>query len=99
MKLIIAIVRPFLIDRIVVALEDIEDFPGATVLPAQGFGRRHGYSRDEMLNPLHEARQIEIIAPDEMVEQIVDVIREHAHTGRKGDGIVCVLPVAETVRI
>ena len=40
MKMIIAVVRPFLIDRIVAALEDTENFPGITVTDAAGFGQR-----------------------------------------------------------
>lgn len=99
MKLIIAFVRPFLIDRIIVALEDIDEFPGATIVEVKGFGRGLRYSRDEMLNPLHETKQIEIVVPDEMVERIVTVIREQAHTGRKGDGFVCILPIVGTVLI
>jgi nitrogen regulatory protein PII len=99
MKLIIAIVRPFLIDRIVVALEDIENFPGATFIDVEGFGPRLRATRDDMLNPLHTRKQIEIAAPDEMVEQIVSVIQEHAHTGKKGDGIIVVVPVKDSVII
>lgn len=100
MKLIIAIVRPFLIDRIVVALEDIENFPGATFVDTEGFGQRlRTTNRDDMLNPLHTRKQIEIAAADEMVEQIVSVIREHAHTGKKGDGIILVVPVEDAVLI
>ena len=99
MKLIIAVVRPFLIDRIIVALEDVENFPGATVLQAEGFGQRLRYTRDDMLNPLHPIRQIEIIAPDEMVEQIVTVVRDHARTGKKGDGIIFVVALENIVSI
>ncbi|KXJ98028.1 MAG: nitrogen regulatory protein P-II [Acidobacteria bacterium OLB17] len=99
MKLIIAVVRPFLIDRIVVALEDIEGFPGATFIEARGFGQRLEYSRDDMLNPLHETKQVEIVAPDEMVERIVATISEHAHTGKRGDGIIFVLPLEDVTLI
>ena len=99
MKLIIAIVRPFLVDRIVVALEDIEKFPGATFINSEGFGQRLKHSRQDMLNPLHPTKQIEIAANDYMVEQIVEVIREHAHTGKKGDGIIFVLPLEDSILI
>ena len=40
MKLIFAAVRPSMIDRIVAALEEIQDFPGVTVSDTEGFGRR-----------------------------------------------------------
>lgn len=99
MKLIIAIVRPHTIDRIVVALENIENFPGVTVTEAEGFGQRLRTSRYDSLNPFQETRQIEIAAPDEMVETLIETIHEHAHTGKKGDGIIFVLPVEKTVLI
>lgn len=99
MKLIIAIVRPFLIDRIIVALEDIKNFPGATFVDTEGFGQGLRTSRDDMLNPLHTRKQIEIAAPDEMVNQIVSVIREQAHTGKKGDGVIFILPIETAIVI
>ena len=98
-KLIIAVVRPFLIDKIVVALEDIEKFPGITVAEAEGFGHRLRNTLDDALNPFHPKKQIIISASVEMVEEIVEAIRKHAHTGKKGDGIIWVLPIEETIVI
>jgi len=99
MKLIIAILRPFLIDKIVVALEDIENFPGITVMEAEGFASRLRITFEDTLNPFKPKKQIEVAAPDEMVEQIVAVIREHAHTGKKGDGIIWILPIEQSILI
>lgn len=99
MKLIVAIVRPFTIEKMVVAFEDIENFPGVTITDAEGFGHRLRISVDDALSPLKRNRRIEIAAPDEMVEQIVSVIREHAHTGKKGDGIILMVPVEDAVLI
>ena len=99
MKLIIAIVRPHTIDKIVVALEDIENFPGITVTDVEGFGKRLQTPGYDALNPFKLKKQIEIAANDEMVEQIVAALREHAHTGKKGDGIILVLPIEEAVLI
>ncbi len=99
MKLIIAIVRPHALDRIVVALEDIENFPGITITDVEGFGQRLRISRHDSLNPFQLKKQIEIAANDEMVEEIVAAIREHAHTGKKGDGIIFVLPIEQAVII
>lgn len=98
-KLIIAVVRPFLLDKIVVALEDIEKFPGITVTDAEGFGHRLRNTLDDALNPFHPKKQIEISAPLEMVEEIVEAIQTHAHTGKKGDGIIWVLPIEQTIVI
>lgn len=99
MKLIIAIVRPHTIDKIVVALEDIENFPGITVTDVEGFGQRLRTSAYDALNPFKLKKQIEIAANDDMVEQIVSMIRERSHTGKKGDGIILVVPIEEAVLI
>jgi nitrogen regulatory protein P-II 1 len=99
MNLIIAIVRPHTIDKIVVALEDIENFPGITVTDVEGFGQRLRTSAYDALNPFKLKKQIEIAANDEMVEQIITAIRENAHTGKKGDGIIVVLPIDEAFLI
>ena len=98
-KLIIAVVRPFLLDKIVVALEDIEKFPGITVTDAEGFGHRLRNTLDDALNPFHPKKQIEISAPVEMVAEIVEAIRRYAHTGKKGDGIIWVLPIEQAIVI
>lgn len=98
-KLIIAVVRPFLVDKLVVAFEDVENFPGITVVDAHGFGRRVNKTWDETLNPFHPKKQIEIAAPVGMVEEIIQVIHDHAHTGKKGDGMIFVLPLEQTIRI
>ncbi len=99
MKLITAIVRPFMIDRIVVGLEEIENFPGITVSEAEGFGRRLQNRPDDVLNPFKPKKRIEIACNDEMVDQIVAALRSNAHTGKKGDGIIFVLPVESAVLI
>lgn len=98
MKLIIAVVRPFVIDRLVVALENIENFPGMTIVDTEGFGQRVK-TPDDAINPLKPNKRIEIVTPEQMVETIVAAIKEHAHTGRKGDGFVIVLEVEESTLI
>ncbi len=99
MKLIIAIVRPHTLDRIVVALENIENFPGITVTDVEGFGQRLQTTMSDSLNPFKLKKQIEIAANNDIVEQIVAAIREHAHTGKKGDGVVFVVPIEQAVII
>ena len=99
MKLIIAVVRPHTIDRIVCALEDIEKFPGITVSDAEGFGQRLRTTSYDALSPFKEKRRIEIAANDEMVEPIVLAIRRSAHTGKKGDGIILVVPIENAVLV
>ena len=99
MKLIAAIVRPFTIEKLVVAFEDIENFPGMTMTDAAGFGHGPRSAAVDALDPFRRAKRIEIACNDEMVEQIVSAIREHAHTGKKGDGIIFVLPIEKVVLI
>lgn len=94
MKLIIAVVRPFTIDKIIAAFENIENFPGMTVVDSEGFGQRLRTSYDA-LDPLKPNKRIEITCSDDMADEIVAAIREHAHTGKKGDGLVIVLPVED----
>ena len=99
MKLIVAIVRPFTIEKMVVAFEDIENFPGMTVTESTGFGQRLRNTVIDSLDPFRPNRRIEIACNDEMADQIVDVIKQHAHTGKKGDGIIMVLPVEQGIVI
>lgn len=98
MKLIIAIVRPFVVDRLLIAFEDIENFPGMTMFDSEGFGQRLKTSADE-INPFKPNKRIEIACNDEMVEGIVAAIRTNAHTGKKGDGIIIVVPIENAVLI
>jgi len=99
MKLITAIVRPFTLDKIVVALEELDNFPGITVTDAEGFGQRLRTGSSDALNPFKEKKRIEIACNDEIVERIVEAIRTQAHTGKKGDGIILVMPIEDAVLI
>ena len=93
MKLIIAIVRPFTVEKIVTAFENIEGFPGMTVTDSAGFGQRLLTTANDALDPFKQNKRIEIAANEEIVESIVAAIRHNAHTGKKGDGIILVLPI------
>lgn len=99
MKLIVAMVRPFTVEKIVIAFEGIEGFPGMTVVDSEGFGQRLGTSASDSLYPFQLNKRIEIAANDEMIETIIQAIRQNAHTGRKGDGLILVVPVEQAVYI
>ena len=106
MKMITAMVQPFMLSKVTGALEEIEGFPGMTVTDARGFGREKSAHRagaphrvvEDFVEYVKKAR-IEIVARDEMVDSIVDTIVRTAHTGRGGDGKVFVWPVERAVRI
>ena len=98
MKLIVAIVRPNVIDRLTVAFEDIEGFPGVTVMNTEGFGLRVR-THEDALNPFRPNRRIEIASPDDKVEEIVSAIKDHGHTGRKGDGFIIILDIESSLFI
>lgn len=99
MKLIVAIVRPFRLEKIVSAFEEIEGFPGMTVTDAEGFGRRFGSALYDALDPFMPGKRLEIAANDELADEIVAAIKQHAHTGKKGDGLVMVLNIENAVLI
>lgn len=101
MKMIVAVIQPFTLNRVTAALEEITDFPGITVFDVRGFGRRidRQGNRINILNPYKPKIQIEIVAPDELIEQVVSTIEKHAHTGNHGDGKIIVLPVETVVRV
>ncbi len=106
MKIITAIVQPFMLSKVTHELEEIEGFPGMTVADVRGFGRGKS-THDEgaphrvvedFVEYVKKAR-VEIVARDEMVDQIVETIARAAHTGNRGDGKVFVWPVEHAVRI
>ena len=106
MKIITAIVQPFMLSKVTHALEEIEGFPGMTITDARGFGReKSAHDKgaphrviEDFVEYVKKTR-IEIVAHDEMVEQIVDTISRAAHTGNRGDGKVFVWRVERALRI
>jgi len=106
MKIVTAMVQPFMLSKVTGALEAIEGFPGMTVTDVRGFGREkslhdqgapHRVSED-FVEYVKKAR-IEIVAHDDMIDRIVETIVNTAHTGNKGDGKVFVWNVERAVRI
>ena len=76
---------------------------GLTVTEVKGFGRQKGHTElyrgaEYVVDFLPKAK-LEILAPEEQVDDIIDAIMTAAHTGRIGDGKIFVLPVDDVVRI
>ncbi|MEL7128316.1 MAG: P-II family nitrogen regulator [Pseudomonadota bacterium] len=102
MKKIEAVIKPFKLDDVKEALHGV-GMQGMTVLEAKGFGRQRGhtelYRGAEYVVDFLPKLKIEIIVPDDAVEQAIDVITAAAHTGKIGDGKIFISDVAEAVRI
>ncbi len=102
MKKIEAIIKPFKLDEVKEALNDI-GLKGITVLEAKGFGRQKGhtelYRGAEYVVDFLPKIKIEIAVKDDMVDKVIDAIVSAANTGRIGDGKIFVLPIEEVIRI
>ena len=101
MKMIIAIIQPFMLNKLTSELEMINDFPGMTVSDVRGFGRRVDSQGKQLteLQPYHAKTRVEIAVREEMVETVVEKIKRFARTGNHGDGKIFVIPVESALRI
>jgi len=102
MKLVTAIVKPFKLEDVKVALEG-RGIHGMTVSEASGFGRQRGhtevYRGAEYTVDLVPKVRIEVLVDDEDAEGVVDAIVAAAQSGRIGDGKVWVIPVDSVTRV
>lgn len=102
MKKVEVIIKPFKLDAVKTALNDI-GIKGMTVSEVKGYGRQKGhteiYRGAEYKVDFLPKVKIEIIVEADMVEKIIDVVVEAARTGKIGDGKIFVLPVEKVVRV
>lgn len=102
MKLITAIVKPFKLDDVKEALK-AAGVQGITVSEVKGFGRQGGhtetYRGSEYQIDFVPKMRIELVVEDSSLEQILDVVRESASTGKIGDGKIWVTNVEQIIRI
>jgi nitrogen regulatory protein P-II 1 len=102
MKLVVAVLKPFKLDDVKEALQNL-GVQGMTVAEVQGFGRQRGhtevYRGAEYTIDLVPKVRIEVVIGDDQVAEVVDAIVEAARSGKIGDGKVWVVPVEEIVRI
>jgi nitrogen regulatory protein P-II 2 len=101
-KLVVAIVKPFKLDEIKEALQDI-GVTGLTASDVEGFGRQRGHSEvyrgAEYQVDFVPKTKVEVLAEDDQVQGIVDAISKAARTGKIGDGKIFVLPTEQVIRI
>jgi len=106
MKMITAMIQPFMLSKVTSALEEIDGFPGMTVTDVRGFGReKGGHAKgaphciiEDFVEYVKKTR-IEIVTRDEMADEVISTIVRTAHTGNPGDGKVFVWDIEKAVRI
>ena len=102
MKKIEAIIKPFKLDEVKEALQEI-GLQGMTVYEARGFGRQKGhtelYRGAEYVVDFLPKLKLELIVDDDVVQPALEAITSAAQSGRIGDGKIFVSPVEEAIRI
>ena len=102
MKKIEAIIKPFKLDEVKEALQEV-GIQGITVLEAKGFGRQKGhtelYRGAEYVVDFLPKVKIEVVVVDNHAERAVEAIKTAAETGRIGDGKIFISTVDEVIRI
>ncbi len=102
MKKVEAIIRPFKLDEVKIALVN-EGIVGMTVSEVRGFGRQKGqterYRGSEYTVEFLQKLKIEIVVEDDQVDMVVDKIISASRTGEIGDGKIFISPVDRIVRI
>lgn len=102
MKKIEAIIRPFKLDEVKIALVNA-GIVGMTVSEVRGFGRQKGqterYRGSEYTVEFLQKLKIEIVVEDDQEDMVVDKIISASRTGEIGDGKIFISPVEKIVRI
>src|SRR5665213_2911041 len=102
MKKIEAIIKPFKLDEVKEALQEV-GVQGITVTEAKGFGRQKGhtelYRGAEYVVDFLPKVKIEIVINEDRQDAAIEAIQKAARTGRIGDGKIFVLNVEEAIRI
>jgi nitrogen regulatory protein P-II 1 len=102
MKKIEAVIKPFKLDEVKEALQEI-GIQGLSVIEAKGFGRQKGhtelYRGAEYVVDFLPKVKIELVVSDSQCEQAIDAIVNAARTGKIGDGKIFVSAVEQAVRI
>ncbi|MDA9094297.1 P-II family nitrogen regulator [Gammaproteobacteria bacterium] len=102
MKLVSAIIKPFKLEEVRAALDNI-GVSGMTISEVKGFGRQKGhtelYRGAEYVIDFLPKIKIEIAISDEIVEQVTEAIVSAAATGKIGDGKIFISPLEQAIRI
>ncbi len=102
MKKVEAIVKPFKLDEVKEALQEL-GLQGLTVFEAKGFGRQKGhtelYRGAEYVVDFLPKVKIELIIEDSQLEAVIDAIQKSALTGKIGDGKIFISSIDDAIRI
>ena len=102
MKLVTAILRPEILDKVREALCDV-DIPGMTVTEVKGFGKQKGhkelYRGNEFTVEFVHKVKLEIAISNKNLDLLVNTISDVACSGNKGDGKIFVTDIEKVVRI
>jgi nitrogen regulatory protein PII len=102
MKKVEAIIKPFKLEEVKEALTDL-GITGMTLSEVKGYGRQKGhtevYRGAEYKVEFNPKIKIELVLDTDLVEKVVEAIRNAANTGKIGDGKIFVLPVENVMRI
>ena len=102
MKKIEAIIRPFKLEDVKIALVN-SGIVGMTVSEVRGFGRQKGqverYRGSEFTVEFLQKLKVEVVVEDEKVNSVIDAIAEAAKTGEIGDGKIFIISIDSVLRI
>ncbi|WP_041277624.1 P-II family nitrogen regulator [Desulfotalea psychrophila] len=102
MKKIEAIIKPFKLDDVKSALSEV-GITGMTISEVRGYGRQKGHSEmyrgAEYVVEFVPKIKLEIVVSADRATEVVAKIREHAYTGKIGDGKIFVSPIEYAVRV
>ena len=102
MKKIEAIIKPFKLDEVKEALQEL-GIQGMTVLEAKGYGRQKGhtelYRGAEYVVDFLPKIKVEVVIADDQLTAVLEVIQTAARTGRIGDGKIFVSDIIDVIRI
>ena len=102
MKKLEAIIKPFKLDEVKEALQDV-GVQGLSVIEVKGFGRQKGhtelYRGAEYVVDFLPKVKIEVVLPDDLLDPAIDAIIGAAKTDKIGDGKIFVSDVSQAIRI
>ena len=102
MKIVMAIIKPFMLDKVREALTEV-GVQGMTASEVKGFGRQKGHTEiyrgaEYQIDFLPKVK-IEVACSNEMADRVVEAIQKSAHTNKIGDGKIFVVNLEQAIRI